>query len=149
MLVLMGVAVMMPMIVRVGCLMLMPMMMMRAVAVIVRVIRRRRGGLRPYRVQRVSKRAALHPQQPRPDQHDQGVADELDDPHRVAHHLRRRADQDRGNGDDHHGGDGLQQGRGERQYDAAPPGLFVGNEVGRDHRFTVARAGGVEDAVDE
>ena len=68
MLVLMGLAVMMSVIVRVGCLMLMRMMMISAVAVIVRVIRRRRGGLRPHRAERVNKRAALHPQQPRPDQ---------------------------------------------------------------------------------
>ena len=69
--------------------------------------------------------------------------------HRVAHHLRRGADQNGGDGDDHDGGQRLQQRRGERQRDAAPPGLLIGEQVGRDHRLAVAWAGGMENAVDE
>ena len=38
---------------------------------------------------------------------------------------------------------------GKRQRDAAPPGLVIGNHIGRDHGLAVAGAGGVENAVDE
>ena len=41
----------------------------------------------------------------------------------------------------------LQQRRDERQHDAAPGGLLVGDEIGGDHRLAVAGAGGVKDAV--
>ena len=51
--------------------------------------------------------------------------------------------------DDHDRDQRLQQRRGERQHDAAPPGLVVGDQIGRDHRLAVAGAGGVEDAVEE
>ena len=43
----------------------------------------------------------------------------------------------------------LQERRGEGQDDAAPPGLLIGDEIGRDHRLAVARAGGVKDPVGE
>ena len=49
--------------------------------------------------------------------------------------------------DDHHRDQRLHQRRGKRQHDAAPRGLLVGDEIGRDHRLAVAGAGGVEDAV--
>ena len=37
----------------------------------------------------------------------------------------------------------------EANDSAAPPGLFVGDEVRGDHRLAVARTGGVEDAIGE
>ena len=56
--------------------------------------------------------------------------------------------QHRGDADDRHRDQRLQQRRGEGQHDAAPPGLLVGDQVGRDHRLAVAGPGGVEDAVE-
>ena len=43
----------------------------------------------------------------------------------------------------------LQQRRRRRQDDAAPQGLFIGDEIGRDHRLAVARPARVEHAIGE
>ena len=67
----------------------------------------------------------------------------------VAHLARGGVEQRRRDADERHRDERLQQRRGERQHDAAPPGLLVGDEIGRDHRLAVARPGGVEDAVEE
>ena len=83
------------------------------------------------------------------DEHDQRVAGDLDRPHGVAHRLRGRAEQHRGDANDRDRDERLQQRRGERQHDAAPPGFLVGDEIGRDHRLAVAGTGGMENAVDE
>ena len=63
--------------------------------------------------------------------------------------MRGGAEQHGGDADDGDGGERLQHRRGKRQDHAAPPGLVIGDHVGRDHRLAVAGAGGVEDAVDE
>ena len=99
--------------------------------------------------ERGKKAVTLDPQQPRADQHDQAVADDLDDAHRVAHELGGRAEQHRGDADDRHGGQRLHHRRGERQRDAAAPGLLVGEQIGGNHRLAVAGSGGMENAVDE
>ena len=114
---------------------------------------RRRGGRHHRRNTRLPERGqerpALDPQEPRADRHDQGVARGLDQSHGVAHHLRGGAEQDRGNADDRHGDRCLQQRRGERQRDAAAPRLFVGDQIGRDHRLAVAGSCRVKNAVRE
>jgi hypothetical protein len=110
---------------------------------------RRRFGFRSDLAQGMQEAAPFYPEEPRADQHDECVTDELDDAHRLAHHLRGGADQHRGDGDNGHGGRGLQQSRGEREHDATPPGFLVGEQVGANHRLAVAGTGGVENAVDE
>ena len=115
---------------------------------IVRVLRRwRRFGFEC--VQRAKERASLHPEEPGADQHDQRVADGLDDAHRVAHRLGGRADQIAATRNQHHRGERLQQSGRERQDDAAPPGLLVGDEVRGDHCLAVARTCGMENAIGE
>ena len=105
--------------------------------------------LRRFRTQQFNESSALHPQQPRADRDDQQIAHDLDHPHGVAHHLGGGAEQRRGDADDRDRDQRLQHRRGERQHDAALPGLVIGDEVGRDHRLAVTRTGGVEDAVEE
>ena len=83
------------------------------------------------------------------DQRDQRVAGELDHPLGAAHLAGGGVEQRRRDADDRHRDKRLQQRRGKRQHDAAPPGLLVGDEIGRDHRLAVTGTGGVEDAVDE
>jgi hypothetical protein len=91
-----------------------------------------RGGrfFRPDLVQGTEETVAFHPKEPCADQHDERVAHDFDDAHRLAHHPRRSANQDRCDGDDGHGRERLQQGRRERQHDAASPGLLIGEQVG-------------------
>ena len=114
---------------------------------------RRRGadGLRrcACRAQRRQHARPFDPEQPHADRDDQRVADDLDPADRGLHGRRGRAQQHRGDADDHHRDQRLQHRRRERQHDAAPPGLVIGDDVGRDHRLAVAGAGGVEDAVEE
>ena len=119
------------------------------VAVIVRAWADARALFMLLRPQQMQERAALHPQQPQADDDDERVTHLLDDAHGVAHHLRRGAEQHRGDADDGDGGQRLHDGRRKRQHHAALPGLVVGDDVGRDHRLAVAGTGGVEDAVDE
>src|SRR3569833_4378994 len=85
------VVVMMAMIV---IMMRMAMAMMRViVAVMVVPMMRMRGSrLRPHETQQ---RPALHPQKPQADHHDERIADDLDDAHRVAHCLGGGVEHDR------------------------------------------------------
>ena len=92
---------------------------------------------------------ALHPEQPRAERRDQRVADDLDIADGLAHHFRGGAEQGRRDPDDQHRDQRLQKSRRERQDDAAPPGFFIGDEIGRDHRLAVAGTGGVENSVRE
>src|SRR5216684_1664166 len=145
--------VMMMGVVAVVTVMMVPVVMMTGMIVMVVLVHRGyrgpdRGGPveRPQRRQRG---APFHPQQAQADQDDQRVADDLDDVDRASHGCRGRVQQ-RGRDPDHrHRDQRLQQRGGERQCHAAPPGLLVGDKVGRDHRLAVAWTGGMEDAVEE
>ena len=73
--------------------------------------RRRRFG--SGGTQRTKKSAPLYPEQANADEHDQRIADSLDDMDGVAHRFGGGADQHRGHADDQHSSHGLQQRRGE------------------------------------
>ena len=141
--------VIMGIMVRTGCVVIVHMLMMRARGrMIVRLLRcQRRFGFEC--VQGAKERARFYPKKPGADQHDQRVANGLDHAHRVAHGLGGGADQNSGNSNQHHCGKCLQECGRERQNDAAPPGLFIGDEVGGNHRLAVARTRGMENAVGE
>src|SRR3954454_24834575 len=157
--VIMSMAMAMIRMVMVVVAMIMMMIMMRmvvaivTVAVIVFVIVRRcdRGADRvqgPIYVPRFAKKAlALDPDQPRANERDQRVAGKLDHPLGAAHLPGGGVEQRRRDTDDRDRDEGLQQRRRKRQHDAAPPGLFVGDEIRRDHRLAMAGAGGVKDAI--
>ncbi len=99
--------------------------------------------------QETQKGPALDPQESQPDQHDQSIADDLDDANGVAHSFCRCAQQCSSNADDSDGGESLENRRSERQHDATPPGLVIGNQIRRDHRLAVAGAGSMENSVKE
>jgi hypothetical protein len=101
------------------------------------------------RAQRGDERLPLHPQQSRADHDDERVARDFDHVHGSVHRRRRRIQERRGNTHEHHGHKRLQQRGREREDHAAPPGLAIGDDIGRDHRLAVARTGGMEDAVEE
>ena len=129
-------------------------MVLVAVTMMLVIVRRRHCGA--DRVQRtahaargIHKAPALDPDQPRADQRDQPVTDDLDHPFGVAKLSCGGIEHNAGDADDCDRNERLQQRRGERQHDAAPPGLVVGNDVRRDHRLAVARTGRMEDAVEE
>ena len=67
------------------------MVMMAMVVRMVRVL---------FSAQQTQESAAFDPQQAQADQHDQRIADNLDDANGVAHRFRRRAEECRGNADD-------------------------------------------------
>src|SRR3954447_17703897 len=136
--------------------MVMVIVAMVTVAMIVMLVIVRRadrgadGVQRPARASRLAEKAlALDPDEPRADEGDQRVARKLDDALGVAHLPRGGVEQYRRDTDDRDGDERLQQRGCKRQHDTTPPGLFVGDEIGRDHRLAVAGAGGVEDTVDE
>ena len=108
---------------------------------------RRQHGRRPRRLQRANKAAALGPDQPGAERRDQGVACDLDRLFRPAHGPGGGIQQPGANRDDRHRDQRLHQRGGERQHDAAPHGLLVGDQIGRDHRLAVAGSGGMKDAV--
>jgi hypothetical protein len=81
------------------------------------------------RMQRRNKGPPLAPQQPRPDDDDQRVADDLDPAHGLAHRLCGRIQQHGRNADDCDCRHGLQQRRGEGEDDTAPPRLIVRHEI--------------------
>ena len=128
-------------------------MIMRMVVVLMIVaMRRHRRADRSGTVQRLQKRhkrAALHPQQSHPDEDDQRVAHDFDHVDRAAHGRRSRAQQRRRYPDDHDRDQRLQQRRRERQDHPARPGFIIGDDVGRDHRLAVPRAGGMKNTVQE
>ncbi|MBA7482568.1 hypothetical protein ES707_18060 [subsurface metagenome] len=119
-------------------------MMMTVIVVVMHRSQRRLG---PRRLQRAHEAAALGPDQPGAEQRDQAIAGNLDRLLRPAHGLRGGIEQPGTDADQHDGDESLQQCRDERQHDATPGGLLVGDEVGGDHRLAVARAGGVENPV--
>ena len=140
----MGVVVAMIMMMVVVVMMVVVMTMIVVVASGHRGADRRRQRLMPQGAPSGEEPASLAPQQPRPDGGDQPVAGDLDDPVGRAHGPAAGPEQRRRDADDRHGDERLQQRRGERQHDPAPPGFLVGDQVGRDHRLAVARPGGVE-----
>ena len=121
--------VIMRIIVRMGRVVIVCMGMVRALGVMIARVLRRRRRFGVECVQRAKEGAPFHPKKPGADQHDQCVADGLDDTYGIAHGLGGRADQDRGNRNQHDRGERPQQRGSERQDDAAPPGFFVGDEV--------------------
>ena len=94
-------------------------------------------------------RASLHPQQPHADKNNERIAQNLDRIDGAGHRGGGGIEQRRRNAHDQHCDERLHQRRGKRQHDPAPPGLLVGDEIGRDHRLAVTRAGGMEDAVEK
>src|SRR5687768_4007579 len=103
---------------------------MMLVLVIVMLMIVRRGHRGADRMQRtahaargIHKAPALDPDQPRAHQRDQRVADDLDHTLGVAELSRRSVEHDAGDADDGDRDNRLQQRRGKRQHDAAPPGL--------------------------
>jgi hypothetical protein len=80
-------------------------------------------------VERSQESPALRPQQSQADENDQHVAGDFDPAHGLVHRLGGRPEDDRGHAHDRHGDHRLQQRRRERQHDAAPPRLLVGDEV--------------------
>ena len=99
------------------------------------------------RLQRAHEAAALGPDQPRAERRDQGVARNLDGLLGPAHGPGGGVEQPGANPDNDDGDQRLHQGGSERQRDAAPRRLLVGDQIGGYHRLAVARAGGVENAV--
>jgi hypothetical protein len=93
--------------------------------------------------------APLRPAEAHSDRDDDEIARDLDHPDGTAHrgggcaeHCGRDADHcDRG--------ERLQERRGKRQHDAAPPRLAVGDEIGRDDSLAVTGTRGMQDAVGE
>ncbi len=96
------------------------------------------------RLQRAKKSAALGPDQPGAEGRDQGVACDLDHFFSPAHGFGGGVEQPGANSDNHDRDQRLHQRRGKRQRDAAPRGLLVGDQIGRDHRLAMAGAGGVK-----
>src|SRR5262245_55976211 len=121
--ILMVVMVAMPMLVMMRVPMLVSMFMM----VVIIVIRHGMGGF--FATQKAQERAAFDPQQAEADQHDQGIADDLDCTNRIAHRLGGRAEERGRNADDRDRGECLKKSRSKRQHNAAPPGFVVGDEV--------------------
>ena len=82
----------------------------------------------------------LRPQQPQAEQDDRRVARDLDPVGHAGHLLRRGADDQRRHADDDDRRQRLDEGRGERDGDAALHRVAGGEHVGGDHRLAVARA---------
>ena len=120
-------------------------------AVVVAMMMRGAGDRRYRRslLQRAREPAALGPDQPGAERRDQRIARDLDGPFSTAHGFGSGVEQPGTNPHDQDGNQRLHQRRGERQHDAAPRGLLVGDQIGRDHRLAMAGTGGVEDAVGE
>ncbi len=95
---------------------------------------------------RIQERTALHPEQPRAEKRDQPIAEHFDPPDRAVHGAACRAKQHRGDADNGDRHQRLQHRRSERQRHAAPPGLAVGHDIGRDHRLAVTGPGGMKNA---
>jgi hypothetical protein len=121
--------------------------------VIVTVIRRRHGGADCGRTvkppQGRGESTPLHPQQSHSDQDDQRIAHDFDGIDRAPHGRRGRIQQRGGDAHQSHRDQGLKQRGGERQHHATHPSLFVRHHVGGDHRFAMARARGMKNAVEE
>ena len=74
-------------------------------------------------------RAPLDPEQPGAERGNQPVADNLDPPDGAVHGAAGGAKQNRGDTHDRDRDQRLQDRRGKREHDAAPPGLAVGDNV--------------------
>src|SRR6476469_9751384 len=136
--------VMMVMSVRVPMVMMVvivPVMMIMSVIV-------RRAGIRAT-TQQPQESAALYPQQAQPNQHDQGITDDLDNADCLTHCFGSGAQHGCSNADNGDGGECLKDRGRKRQHNAAPPCLIIGDQIGRDDRLAMAGTGSVEDAVQE
>src|ERR1700752_5294045 len=142
----MGMAAMLVMDVTVVMVVMMVMAVMMMVAVVVMGMRASQRRLGARGLQRLHEGAALGPHQAGAEGGDQAVACDLDRLFRPAHGLRGGIEQPGTDADQHDGDEGLQQRRDERQHDAAPGGLLIGDQIGRDHRLAVAWTGGMEKA---
>jgi hypothetical protein len=92
---------------------------------------------------------SLDPQQPRTERGNQPIADHLDPPDRAVHGAAGCAQKHGGNTHNRHRDNGLQNRRGKGQHHAAPPGLAIGDHIGRNHRLAVAGPSGVKHTVSE
>ena len=108
-----------------------------------------RNGGGPRRLYGAQQAAALAPHQPCAECRDQAVTCDFDDALDAAHGLGGDVEQPRADADDQHRDQRLRQRGDERQHDAAPRGLLIGDEIGGDHRLAVTGTRGVEDAVSE
>src|SRR4029078_9035371 len=117
---------------------------MMAVAMLVRVIMSVRTFFESHRLQQ---RPALHPQETQTDQQNERIADDFDHAYGIAHNLRRSAKESRDDPNDGDCGNRLQNGGRKREHNAAPPGLVVRHQIGRDHRLAVARSRGMKDTI--
>jgi len=150
----MRTAVMMvvPMVVIMRVMMIVVVVMVVVVIVIVRVVMMAMI-LHMMRLlflaQQTQEGATFHPQQAQTDQHDQGITDNLDDTDGVAHRLGGCAEKGCGDADNGNGGKCLQNRRCKRQHDPPAPGFVIRDQVGRNHRLSVAWSGGVKNAVKE
>src|SRR6185295_18606128 len=122
------------------------MVVMMAVAMLVRVIMSLRTFFESHRLQQ---RPALHPQETQTDQQNERVADDFDHAHGITHDLRRGAKESRDDPNDGDCGKRLQNGGCKREHNAAPPGLVVRHQIGRDHRLAVARSRGMKDTIEK
>ena len=91
----------------------------------------------------------LRPQEPQAEEDDRRVARDLQPVGHPGHLLRGRADDQRRHADDDDRRQRLDEGGGEGDGDAPLHAVARGEHVGGDHRLAVARAGGMEDAVEE
>jgi hypothetical protein len=129
---------------------------MRMVGIIVRVRNRVNSSVR-HRQSRhgaevsgahgSDKPASLGPNQADAECRDQRIAGDLDDPFGAAHGSSSGIEQPSTDADNENRDKRLHKRRGKRQSDTASRGLLIGDEIGRNHGFAVAWAGGVEDAV--
>ena len=94
----------------------------------------------PQLVNCLQKSAPFDPQQSCTEKRDEAVADDLNDANGVAHQLRGRAKENGGDRDDGHRGQGLHDGRGERERDASAPCLLIGEQVRGNHRLAMSQA---------
>src|SRR5262249_20376840 len=117
--------------------------MMVIVIMIVHMMRRL------FAPQQTQESAAFDPKQAQADQHDQRIADDFNHADGITHRLGSSAQECGSDADDRDGHECLKHRRSERQKDATPPGLVIGDQVGRDHSLAVTRPGRVENAVKE
>jgi len=98
---------------------------------------------------RAKKSAAFDVEKPEPNQDHKAIAHDLDQMNGQPDRLGGCAKQDGGDGHDDDGDDGLHACRRKRQHHAAAPGLFIGDEIGRDHGFAVPGAYGMKNAIEK
>ncbi len=95
------------------------------------------------------KSRAFHVNQSAAENHYAGIARDLDHIRGRRHVLGRRLEDNGADADDRDRAKALQERRAKGNHETPPQGALIGEHIGSNHHFAVARARGMKDTVSE